>query len=71
MLNVQLSLYCDVAECLDSRKSRQITPFLFQKTVHITLLTEGCILNFDEEPIFATPYTAILTPACGDAMSCC
>ena len=32
--------------CLGSRKSRRITPFLLQKTVHITLFTEGCVLNF-------------------------
>jgi len=28
------------------RKSRRITLFLSQKTVHITIPTEGCILNF-------------------------
>ena len=37
--------------CLGSRKSRRITPFLSQKTVHITLSTEGSIFNsfFDGE----------------------
>ena len=32
--------------CLGWRKSRRITPFISQKTVHISLPAEGSILNF-------------------------
>jgi hypothetical protein len=47
---LQLSQRRDVAVrvdgCPGSRKSRKITTFLFQKTVHITLPAEGSVLNF-------------------------
>ena len=46
----KLSQRRDVAVRVDgfpgSRKSRRITPFLSQKTVHITLSAEGSVLNF-------------------------
>jgi len=48
-LSLQLSQRHNVAElmvCPGSRKSRRITPFLSQKTVHITLPNEGSVLNF-------------------------
>lgn len=42
----------ELVVCLDSRKSQKITPFLSPKTVHITLPTDGFVLNFfsDEFP---------------------
>jgi len=46
--------------------------FLPQKTMHITLSTEGCILNSSLNMEFnvTSPWAAILTLACsGDAMS--
>ena len=51
-LEVSLTMYkSELMICLHTRKSRRITPFLFPKTVSITLLTEGCIINifFGEE----------------------
>ena len=43
--------------CLGSRKSRSITPFLFQKTVHVTLPAYGCILNFFFDGEFTCHYS--------------
>jgi len=41
-----MMLRSELMVCPGSRKSGRITPFLFQKTVHITLLAEGSVLNF-------------------------
>lgn len=38
--------WSELMACLVSRKSRGITLFLSQKTAHIALPTEGCVLNF-------------------------
>jgi hypothetical protein len=74
--SLQLSERRDVAVRVDglpdSRESRRITLFLSQKTVYITLGTEGSVWNFfcKENTHVATPRTAVLTPACsGDKSS--
>ena len=36
----------DLMDCLGSSKCWRISPFLSQKTVHITLTAESCVLNF-------------------------
>ena len=43
--------------CPGSWKSRSITPFLSQKTVHITLPPGGCVLNFFFDGEFANSLT--------------
>jgi len=42
--------------CLGSRKSIKITPFLSQKAVHVTLPTEGCVLNISFNGEFIFPH---------------
>jgi hypothetical protein len=54
------------------KKIQKDHPFPIPKAVHITLPGEGCILNFffDGNSHVATPWTAVLTPACiGDTTS--
>lgn len=45
---------------LGSIKSRMITPFEAQKTVHITLPSEGCVLNFLFLVIHKSPLHGLL-----------
>ena len=57
----------ELIDCPYSRKSRRLTPFLCQKTAHISLPTEGCISNFFFNGEFTFP---IHIPGCsGDTMS--
>ena len=52
------------------KKSRRITPFLFQKPVYITLLSKGFIWNFfiGCGIHVTTPQNAVLTLACSGAI---
>jgi len=59
-LSLHLSSYHNVVVriiCPVSRKPRRITPFLSQKTVHITLHAEGCLWNFFFNGEFTCHYS--------------
>ena len=60
------------SELMGSRESRKPTLFLFQKTMHITLPTEGYICNFfDEEFTCHYSKNCHFDSTCsGDTMSC-
>jgi len=71
--SLQLSVVMQQPElmvCLGSRQSRGITLFLFQRTLHIFLPTEGCVLNFFSDGKFTSPHqrlpfwlwTVVVTP---------
>jgi len=64
-LRVQLSQHCDVKLRVDGlsefQEIQKDCPFPVPKTVHITLPTEGCVLNFffNEEftsPLYGLPF---------------
>ena len=50
----------DLMVCLGSKESRRIIHFLFQKTVHITLPIDSCILNFFFNGEFTSPFHGLL-----------
>jgi len=56
----RLVLWSVLMVCPGSRKSKRITPFLTQKTVHITLYTDGCILNLFLHEEFMSPPHGLL-----------
>lgn len=55
---VNVTVYwSELMVCLSSRKSRRITPFQSQTTVHISLPTEVCILNLFSEGDFSCHHS--------------